>query len=161
MNPSHDHLLLDSAPNIGPLISHWELDKFRNCWNKSFRTSKILTHLYQQCLNLVISQRDMSGPCEISFNVFMINKNVAKVVLKVHLVCPERCWSSAWVATKPGSRRSSRWRGRRSTSVLLWARTIPNRRCFGDTLQAVLWQSRRTACARLSSCASHLLSCPS
>jgi hypothetical protein len=25
----------------------------------------------------------------------------------------------------------------------------------------VLWQSRRTACARLSSCASHLLSCPS
>jgi hypothetical protein len=28
---SLDHLLLDSAPNIGPLISHWELDKFKNC----------------------------------------------------------------------------------------------------------------------------------
>ncbi len=27
----HDHLLLDSAPNIGPLLSRWELDKFKNC----------------------------------------------------------------------------------------------------------------------------------
>ncbi len=26
----HDHLLLDSAPNTGPLISRWELDKFKN-----------------------------------------------------------------------------------------------------------------------------------
>jgi hypothetical protein len=26
-----DNLLLDSAPNIGPLISSRELDKFRNC----------------------------------------------------------------------------------------------------------------------------------
>ncbi len=26
-----DHLLLDSAPNIGPLISFWKLDKFINC----------------------------------------------------------------------------------------------------------------------------------
>jgi hypothetical protein len=58
----HDHLLLDSAPNIGPLISRWELDKFRNCWNKSFRTSKILTLLYQQSSNLLISQQDMNGP---------------------------------------------------------------------------------------------------
>ncbi len=39
----HDHLLLDSVPNLGPLISRWELEKFKNCWNKSFRTSKILT----------------------------------------------------------------------------------------------------------------------
>jgi hypothetical protein len=29
---------------------------------KSFRTSKILTLLYQQFSNLLISQRDMSGP---------------------------------------------------------------------------------------------------
>jgi hypothetical protein len=58
----HDHLLLDSAPNIGPLISRWELDKFKICWNKSFRTSIILTILYQQFLNLLISRRDMSGP---------------------------------------------------------------------------------------------------
>ncbi len=26
-----DHLLLDSAPNLGPLISHWEINKFGNC----------------------------------------------------------------------------------------------------------------------------------
>ncbi len=57
-----DHLLLDSVPNIGPLISRWELDKFKNCLNKRFRTSKILTILYQQFSNLLISQRDMSGP---------------------------------------------------------------------------------------------------
>ncbi len=57
-----DHLLLDRSPNIGPLISRWELDKFKNYWNKSFRTSKILTLLYEQFSNLLISQRDMSGP---------------------------------------------------------------------------------------------------
>jgi hypothetical protein len=57
-----NHLLLDGSPNIGPLISRWELDKFKICWNKSFRTSKLLTLLYQQVLNLFISQRDMSGP---------------------------------------------------------------------------------------------------
>ncbi len=45
-----------------PLISRWELDKFKNCWNKSFRTSKILTLSYQQFSNLSISQQDMSGP---------------------------------------------------------------------------------------------------
>ncbi len=27
----HGHLLLDNAPNIGPLISPWELDEFKNC----------------------------------------------------------------------------------------------------------------------------------
>jgi hypothetical protein len=30
MLPS-EHLFLDSAPNIGPLICRWELDKFKNC----------------------------------------------------------------------------------------------------------------------------------
>ncbi len=29
-----DLLLLDRSPNIGPLISRWKLDKFKNCWNK-------------------------------------------------------------------------------------------------------------------------------
>jgi hypothetical protein len=24
-------------------MSRWELDEFKNCWNNSFRTSKILT----------------------------------------------------------------------------------------------------------------------
>ncbi len=57
-----DHLLLDSAPNFGPLISRWDLDKFKNCWNKSFRTSKNLTLLYLQFLSLLISQRDLSCP---------------------------------------------------------------------------------------------------
>jgi hypothetical protein len=57
-----NHLLLDSCPNIVPLISRWVLDKFKNYWNKSFRTSKILPLLYQQFSNLLISQRDMSGP---------------------------------------------------------------------------------------------------
>jgi hypothetical protein len=56
-----DSLLLDRSPNIGPLISRWELDKFKNCWNNSFRTSKILTLLYQQFSNLLIFQRDKSG----------------------------------------------------------------------------------------------------
>ncbi len=57
-----DYILLDWSPNIGPLASRWELDKFKNCWNKSFRTSKILTLLYQQFSNLFISQRCLSGP---------------------------------------------------------------------------------------------------
>ncbi len=56
------HLLLDSVPNIGPLISCWELDKFKNCSYKSFRTFKIPTLLYQQFSSMLISQRDMSGP---------------------------------------------------------------------------------------------------
>ncbi len=58
----HDYLLLDSASNIGRLISPWELDKFKNCWNKSFKISRILALLYQQLSNLLISQRHMSGP---------------------------------------------------------------------------------------------------
>ncbi len=56
-----DHLLLDWSPKIGPLISRWELDKFKNCLNKSFRTSKIVTLLYQQFSNSLISQQEMSG----------------------------------------------------------------------------------------------------
>ncbi len=57
-----DHLLLGRSPNTGPLISRWELDKFKNSSNKSSRTSKILTMLYQQFFKLFISQRNMSGP---------------------------------------------------------------------------------------------------
>jgi hypothetical protein len=57
-----DHQFLDRSPNIGPLISRSELGKFKNCWNIIFRTSKILTLLYQRFSNLLISQRDMSGP---------------------------------------------------------------------------------------------------
>jgi hypothetical protein len=37
-----DHLLLDSAPNLGPLIFRWEIDKFENFRHKcqDFRGSK-------------------------------------------------------------------------------------------------------------------------
>ncbi len=47
---------------LGPLISCWELDKFKDCRNQSFKPSKILTLLYQQLSNLLISKRDMGGP---------------------------------------------------------------------------------------------------
>jgi hypothetical protein len=48
-----DHQFLDRSPNIGPLISCWELNKFKNCWNKSFRTSKVLTLLLSAIFELV------------------------------------------------------------------------------------------------------------
>jgi hypothetical protein len=31
MQYTPDHLLLDSAPNFGPLISRWEINKLENC----------------------------------------------------------------------------------------------------------------------------------
>jgi hypothetical protein len=57
-----DHLLLDSAPNLGPHISHWEINKFETCWYKSVRILEVLKLLFQQFLNLSSSQRDMNGP---------------------------------------------------------------------------------------------------
>jgi hypothetical protein len=57
-----DHLLLDNAPNLGPLISRWENNKFENCWYESVRILEVLKLLFQQFLNLSSSQRDMSGP---------------------------------------------------------------------------------------------------
>ncbi len=57
-----NHLLLDSAPNLGPLISRWVINKFGNCWYKSVRISEVLKLLFQKFLNLSSSQRDMSGP---------------------------------------------------------------------------------------------------
>jgi hypothetical protein len=56
-----DHLLLDSAPNLGPLISRWEINQFENCWYKSVTILEVLKLLFQQFLNLSSSQRDMSG----------------------------------------------------------------------------------------------------
>jgi hypothetical protein len=56
------HLLLDSVPNLGPLISCWEINKFENCWYKSVRILEVLSLLFQQSLNLSSSQRDMSRP---------------------------------------------------------------------------------------------------
>jgi hypothetical protein len=57
-----DHLLLDSAPNLGPLISRWEINKFENCLYKSIRILEVLKLFFMQFLNLSSSQRDMSGP---------------------------------------------------------------------------------------------------
>ncbi len=56
------HLLLDSVPNLGPLISRWEINKFENCWYKSVRILQVLKLFFQQFLNLSSSQRDSSGP---------------------------------------------------------------------------------------------------
>jgi hypothetical protein len=39
------------SPIIRPLISRWEVDRFKNSRNKSFRTFKFLTLSYQQILN--------------------------------------------------------------------------------------------------------------
>ncbi len=57
-----DHLLLDSAPNLGPLITRWEINKFKNCCYKSVRILEVLKHLFRQFLNLSSSKRDLSGP---------------------------------------------------------------------------------------------------
>ncbi len=58
-----DHLLLDnSAPNFGPLIFRWEINKFGDCWYKRVRILEVLELLFQQFLNLSSSQRDMSDP---------------------------------------------------------------------------------------------------
>ncbi len=62
MIPS-DHLILDSAPNLGPLISRWEINnKFDNCWYKSVRILEVLKLLCQHFLNWSSFQQDMSGP---------------------------------------------------------------------------------------------------
>ncbi len=41
-----DHLLLDSAPILGPLISRWEINKFKNCWYKSVGILEVLKLLF-------------------------------------------------------------------------------------------------------------------
>jgi hypothetical protein len=56
-----EHLILDSAPNLGPLISRWEINKFENRCYKSIRILEVLKLLFQQFLRLS-SQRDMNGP---------------------------------------------------------------------------------------------------
>ncbi len=62
LNRYPDHLLLDSAPNLGPLISRWVINKFENCWYKSVWILEVLKLLFQQFLNLLSSQQDMSVP---------------------------------------------------------------------------------------------------
>jgi hypothetical protein len=56
------NLLLDCAPNLGPLVSRWEIKKIENCGCKSVRILEVLKLLFQQFLNSSSSQRDMSGP---------------------------------------------------------------------------------------------------
>ncbi len=59
---SLDYLLLDSARNLGPFISRWEIIKFENCWYKRVGILEVLKLLFQRFLNFSSSQRDMSGP---------------------------------------------------------------------------------------------------
>jgi hypothetical protein len=49
--PTPDYLLLDSAPNLGPLIARWEINKFENSLYKSVRILEVLKLLFQQFLN--------------------------------------------------------------------------------------------------------------
>ncbi len=71
------------SPNIGPLISRWELDEFKNCWSKIFRTSEIPALLYQQLSNLLIPQRDMSGP---TLGTLSNNRWLGGTYLRRHLL---------------------------------------------------------------------------
>ncbi len=49
-----DHLLLDSATNLGPLISRWEINKLKNCWYKSVMILEVLNKLlFQQLFKFV------------------------------------------------------------------------------------------------------------
>ncbi len=57
-----DHPILDSALNLGPLISRWEINKFENCWYKRVKILEILKLLIQHFVNLSSSKWDMSGP---------------------------------------------------------------------------------------------------
>jgi hypothetical protein len=61
-----DDLLLDSAPNLGPLILYlvWKLTSSKLPIQKcqDFICSRPLKLLFQQFLNLSSYQRDMSGP---------------------------------------------------------------------------------------------------
>ncbi len=56
-----DHLLLDSALNLGPLVSRCEINKFENCWYKSVRILEVLKLLFQQILNFSTSQQEWSN----------------------------------------------------------------------------------------------------
>jgi hypothetical protein len=94
-----DHLLLDSAPNLGPLISRWKMKKYENSWYKSVRILEALKLLYQQFLNLSSSQRDMSSPilgalsnntlswgtCLFSSLNWILTKICARVFYKINL----------------------------------------------------------------------------
>jgi hypothetical protein len=69
-------LMLDHSYLVGNLTNS------KIGWNKRFRTSKILTLLYQQVSNLLISQRDMSGP---RLGALSNNKRSGGIVLVLSL----------------------------------------------------------------------------
>ncbi len=56
-----DHQLLDSVPNLGPLISRWEINKIENFWYKSVRILKG-SKAFVSAIFESSSQQDMSGP---------------------------------------------------------------------------------------------------
>jgi hypothetical protein len=53
-----DHLLLDSAPNLGSLLGNWHAE---NCCPKSVGILEVLKLLFRQFLNMSGFQWDMSG----------------------------------------------------------------------------------------------------
>ncbi len=57
-----DHLLLYWSPNIGPLVSHWVLDKFKIVQTKALEPLKSWHFCISNFWNFFISQEDMSGP---------------------------------------------------------------------------------------------------
>ncbi len=55
-------LLLDSAPNLGPLISRYEINKFENSWYRSVRISEVLKLLFQ-----IVSPEDLCFHVGVKF----------------------------------------------------------------------------------------------
>jgi hypothetical protein len=75
-----NHLLLDSAPNLGPLLSRWEINKFSNWWYKSVRILVVLRLLFQQFLNL--SSSAVTRYYSFSFFFFSPENESQKVQLR-------------------------------------------------------------------------------
>jgi hypothetical protein len=82
-----DHLLLDSAPNLGLLISRWDIEKFENCWYKSVRILEVLKLLCKQFLHLSSFQRDMSGPILGALSNNMWSGGKFKNVFQQYSIC--------------------------------------------------------------------------
>ncbi len=88
-----DHLLLDSAPNLGPSMSRWKIYKFEYCWYKSVRILEGLKLLFQQFLNLSSSQREMSGPILGDFHIIC---DWVVFIFFFFFSSPVECCAIAW-----------------------------------------------------------------
>jgi hypothetical protein len=93
------HLLLDSVPNLGPHISCWEINKFKNYWHKRVGILEVLKLLLHQFLNLSSSQRDMSGPRLGALSKNRWSGGTFLLVVKL----------SFWILTPPGHQSVALW----------------------------------------------------